>query len=172
MMKHYPRRFLAVLAGVCLLAWISGLLLAPTTLALRLEWPLLWRLPPPARLAVVALHSAAAFALAFVCGARWAQHMQAGWRCRAQRVSGVLTVAALLALAVTALFIFYAGDDALANAAALVHLTAGALLALPLVWHGLHRQRRAGLACGPARRYGMYAHRSVPLRHSQASGSL
>jgi predicted lysophospholipase L1 biosynthesis ABC-type transport system permease subunit len=141
-MKNYPRGFLLALLVVCLLAWIGGVLLAPTTLALRLEWPLPWRLPAPARLAVAALHTAAAFALAFLCGALWARHMRRGWRCRRQRASGMLMSAILLVLAVTALFIFYAGDDALAHAAALIHLGAGLLLALPLAWHGLRPRRR------------------------------
>jgi uncharacterized SAM-binding protein YcdF (DUF218 family) len=141
-MKGYPRRFLLALLLVCALAWVSGLLLAPTTLALRAEWALPWRLSAPARLAVAALHTTAAFALVFLCGALWARHMRDGWHNRCQRASGVATGASLLALTVTALFIFYAGDDAWANAAAFVHLTLGALLALPLLWHGLRPRWR------------------------------
>jgi hypothetical protein len=136
-MSGYPRGFLLALALVCALVWVSGALLAPTTLALRADWSWLWRLPGPARLAAAALHTTAAFGLIFLCGALWARHMRNGWHNRRQRASGLVAGAALLVLALTALFIFYASDDAWANAAALIHLLIGALLAVLLLWHGL-----------------------------------
>ena len=147
-MRGYPRRFVLALALVCALVWVSGLLLAPTTLALRAAWPLPWRLPASARLGTAALHTAAAFALVFFCGALWVQHMRGGWHNRRQRVSGAAAGAVLFVLVVSALFIFYAGDDAWANAAALTHLTVGALLALLLPWHALRGKRRARHAPG------------------------
>ena len=147
-MRGYPRRFLPLLLGAIALAWVSGMLLAPTTLVLRAGWPLPWRLAPGARLGVAALHAAAAFAMLFLCGALWSLHMRIGWRRRGQRRSGASMALLQLVLALTALAIYYAGDDTIANAGALLHLGAGVLLALPLAWHW----RRAHVGRRTARR--------------------
>jgi Na+/proline symporter len=53
-------------------------------------------------------------------------------------VLGVL----LLALAASAVIIYYAGDEAVGAAAAFLHLGLGVLLVLPFGWHWLRGRRR------------------------------
>ncbi len=134
-MKGYPRRFRRALIGTVALAWLSGLLLAPTTLALRADLPLPWRLASGSRVGMAAFHGGTAFVLLFLCGALWAVHMRAGWHRHRQRASGAIVAGLMLLLAVTALVLYYAGEDAVANAAAAAHLAAGTLLVLPFAWH-------------------------------------
>jgi hypothetical protein len=144
-MKGYPPHFRRVLLWVLAACFLSGLLLVPTTLAQRAEWPVPW-LPSPwpavSRVWLAAAHAFAAFALLWFAGALWAVHMRAGWRRRRQRVSGALLVIGLGLLTLTALLLYYAGDDQLAMWAALVHMAVGLLLALPMAWHGWWRWGR------------------------------
>ncbi|MCA0242137.1 MAG: hypothetical protein LCI02_14900 [Proteobacteria bacterium] len=147
-MRPYPRGFKPLLLTVMSVLMASGLALAPTTLALRAGWALPWRAGGGARLALVALHAAAGFALLLFLGALWAVHMRSGWRSRRQRFSGALLGGGALLLALSALGVYYLGDEQAAAVAGLGHLLLG-LLALPLfLWHWLrgrrhrHRPRR------------------------------
>ncbi len=141
-MRGYPRRFAALLLGTLATAFVTGLLLAPTTLALRAEWDMPWRLGGGGRTAAAALHAAAAFALMAFAGALWAVHMRRGWHLPRQRRSGVMLASAVGLLAATALLLYYAGDERLALGAALVHLGVGLGGALPMAWHLWWRRRR------------------------------
>ena len=85
---------------------------------------------------LAALHAAGGFALLLPMGALWSVHMRSGWRRRQQRASGLL-----LRLALTALGVYYAGEESLGTAAALLHLGLDALLAAPFGWHWVHGQR-------------------------------
>ena len=142
-MKGYPRGFVAPLWMTIAAAWVSGMLLAPTTLALRSGVELPWRLAAAARVGVVTLHVAAAFGLVFICGALWSVHMRAGWRQGRQRATGTAMAGLIAALAATGVAVLYAGSERLADGAALLHLGAGAALVAPLAWHrALARSRR------------------------------
>lgn len=140
-MKGYPRWFLRALIAAVLLIFISGGLLAPTTLVLRADIDMA-RLPGGARIALAALHAASGFAMAMLVGALWAVHMRSGWRRHRQRGSGLLLVAVLVLLALSAVGIYYLGDDTLGALAAFLHLGLGLALAGPLGWHWV-RGRRA-----------------------------
>lgn len=140
-MIGYPRWFVPALLAAMLLMLLTGVLLAPTTLALRLDWAVSWRLPGAARVLTAALHAAGGFALLLQMGALWSMHMRSGWRRRQQRASGLLLGLLLLGLALTALGVYYAGDESLGTAAALLHLGLGALLAVPFGWHWMHGRR-------------------------------
>lgn len=141
-MRGYPRRFAALLLGTLATAFVTGLLLAPTTLALRAEWEMPWRLGGGARTAAAALHAAAAFGLMGFSGALWAVHMRRGWHLPRQRHSGLALASAVGLLAATALVLYYAGDERLALGAALVHLGVGLGGTLPLAWHLWWRRQR------------------------------
>jgi heme A synthase len=144
-MTNYPKWFVPALVGTLLLMFASGMLLAPTTLTMRAEWDLPWRLPGNARVPVAALHAAGGFVSMLLIGALWSVHMRSGWRRRKQRVSGTVLGGLLLLLAATALAVYYVGDDTLGSAAAVAHLILGLALAVPFAWHwarGRKRRRR------------------------------
>jgi hypothetical protein len=144
--KGYPRWFEPTLLGVVTVVFLSGCLLLPTTLEMRAEWRLGWRLAPDARLWVAAAHAAVAFLFLLVMGSLWSVHMRAGWRRHRERVSGMLLVLCLLWLALSALGVYYLADEAWARVAGLGHLVIGVLVVLPFTWHGVmgwrHRRRR------------------------------
>jgi hypothetical protein len=147
-MKDYPRNFLPTLLGVFTAAGLTGLLLGPTTLVLRAEWALPWRLGGGGRLVTVLLHVAAAWLLIFLAGALWSLHMRRGWRGRRRRGSGASLASLLGVLALSALGVSYAGDDALTNAAAYLHLGAGLALLGLLLRHALRGRRLRPLTGG------------------------
>lgn len=140
-MKGYPRRFLSVLVAAMLLVLATGLLLAPTALAMRADIALPWRLPGGARVAVAALHAIGGFAMMALAGAIWSVHMRSGWRRRKHRGSGLTLAVALPALAASAIALYYAGDDGLGALAALLHLAVGVLLTGQFGWHWMRGQR-------------------------------
>lgn len=148
-MKGYPRWFKPVLLGGAVLVYVSGVLLAPTTLEMRADWPMAWRLASGARVGMAAAHAGLAFVFVLLMGALWSVHMRAGWRRHRQRVSGVLVVLCLVWLMFSAVGVYYLADEGWANAVGLGHLGVGVLLLLPFLWHtivGWHRRR-------PARRH-------------------
>jgi hypothetical protein len=152
--RGYPRGFRTALWGVCALLLATGLLLAPTTLQLRLDWPLPWRLAAQARTGVAALHAAASLAMLVLAGALWSLHMRSGWRRGRQRRSGALLVAGLAGLTATALGVYYLGEAGSADLVALAHLGLG-LAVVPLLalhtWRGRRLARAAAhlAALGP-----------------------
>ena len=144
-MKGYPSWFVSALLGGLLLVFVSGCLLAPTTLVMRLDAELAWRLPGAGRVLVAALHAGAGLAVIMLLGSLWTVHMRANWRRGRQRTSGAALGAMLLLLAASAVGVYYLGDDALGTAAALLHLGVGVALAVPFGWHWM-LARRAGAA--------------------------
>jgi hypothetical protein len=136
-MKGYPRWFEPALLGVVSAVYLSGCLLLPTTLEMRADWRLGWRLAPEARLLVAAAHAAAAFLFLLVMGSLWSVHMRAGWRRHRQRGSGLLLVGCLLWLALTALGVYYLADETWAKVAGLGHLVVGLVVLLPFLWHAI-----------------------------------
>jgi uncharacterized membrane protein len=134
-MKGYPRWFLPGLLITLLLVLVSGALLIPTTLVMRLEMALAWRLPGDARILTAAAHAAAGFAAMMLLGSLWSVHMRAGWRRRRHRISGSLTGVLLLLLAVSAVGVYYLGEETAGVAAALVHIGLGLVLLAPFGWH-------------------------------------
>jgi hypothetical protein len=142
-MKGYPPRFLPVLWTVCALLLASGLLLLPTTLALRFGWTLPWRLPGDARIATAAMHAAVSFAVLGIAGALWSIHMRAGWRRHRQRATGAALVAGLGGLTLSAVGVYYLGESGAADTAALIHVLLGLGLVPPFAIHALGARRHA-----------------------------
>jgi len=140
-MTNYPKWFLPALLWTLLLMFASGLLLAPTTLAMRTELEVAWRLPGAGRIAVAALHAAGGFALMLLMGALWSVHMRSGWRRRKQRLSGVLLGSWLIVLTLSAVAVYYVGEDTLGRLAALTHLVLGLALLVPFLVHWLRGRR-------------------------------
>jgi hypothetical protein len=134
-LKGYPRWFLPFLVATLLLLLASGLLLAPTTLLMRADIALEWRLPAPGRVGIAALHTVAGFAAMLLIGALWSVHMRSGWRRNRHRGSGLALALLLVLLCASAAAIFYLADETLGALAALLHLAAGIVLIAQFGWH-------------------------------------
>lgn len=154
-MKGYPRWFLPTLVATLLLILVSGLLLAPTTLMMRAELMVVWRLPGAVRMVMAALHAVGGFAAMLLIGAVWSVHMRSGWRRYKHRASGLTLAMMLVVLCSSAVAIYYLVDEKLAAFTALLHLAVGMGLAVQFAWHWVrgrrsHRQREHAFAA-PAR---------------------
>lgn len=144
-MNNYPAWFRPGLLVALALLLLSGLLLAPTTLLLRADLDIGWRLDGGGRVWAAAAHALAGMGLCFALGALWAVHMRSGWRRRRQRRSGGLLAASFCVLSLSAVGVYYLGDEAWANAAAVGHLGIGLAASAAFGWHwwrGKHRRRR------------------------------
>lgn len=141
-MKGYPRWILPALLVTLAAMLASGLLLAPGTLVTRAEIDIAWMLPSNGRLATAALHASCGFLLMLFVGALWSIHMRAGWRKHRRRFSGLALALLMPALALTAVGIYYFGDETLAAVAALTHLGLGLALAGVFGWHWFSRAQR------------------------------
>jgi hypothetical protein len=158
-MKGYPKWFLPGLTCTLLLMLATGVLLAPTTLAMRADIALPWRLPGSSRIFCAAAHASGGLALMLFVGALWSMHMRSGWRRGKQRGSGLILVTLCLILAASAVVVYYAGEENLGVAAALLHLGAGLVLVGPFGWHWWHGRQVKRSA----------AHDDVSLRESRLS---
>lgn len=136
-MKGYPRWFEPALLATTSFAFTTGCLLVPTTLALRADWSVGWRLSAGARSPMVAAHAALAFFFLIAIGALWSVHMRAGWRRHRQRTSGLMLVLMLLWLGVSGVGVYYLVDESWANAAGITHAAVGLVLAVPFLWHAI-----------------------------------
>ncbi len=137
-MRGYPKWFLPGVIGTLMLIFVTGMLLAPTTLAMRAEINVPLRLPGSSRVLCAAMHAAGGFMLMLVVGALWSVHIRSGWRRRQQRGSGLFLSVLLMTLAASAIVVYYAGDESFGGAAALFHLGAGLMLLGPFGWHWWH----------------------------------
>jgi hypothetical protein len=130
----------AVLAAL----FLTGLLLAPGALEMRLEWELPWRLVPRLRLPIAAAHAVLALLGLFALGALSALHVRAGLRRERNLTTGLALLLSFAVLALSAVGIYYLGDEKLGVWASAVHLVIGLLVALPLALHvAIARRLRA-----------------------------
>ena len=101
--------------------------------------------PGPAEPWLLALHGATAFAALWLCGWVWAVHVRPWWRNGHRRSSGVLLSAAIGLLIASGYLLYYASDDALRHAVAVVHWVVGlALGAITIVHVARGRRYRNG----------------------------
>lgn len=134
-MKGYPKSFKSMLYGVSLATLLTGVLLVPTFLDLRLELDVPWRLPFDMRLPVVAGHVIAALWLLMLFGASWTVHMRHGWRIRQNLGSGFSLVGGMLLLGLTGVGIYYFGDEDLSLWSSMGHTLIGIIAPLFLFYH-------------------------------------
>ena len=146
-MAGYPRGFFQFLLLVFIVLAVTGLLLLPNTLMMRFDWDVPVRLVGGGwRLATAALHCAFAFVIMVLVGALAGIHMRLGWRRRQNILSGFGQVLLFAVLVVTAVGIFYLGDEALSRWSSGIHVVVGFVLIVVAFWHGesgrrLHRRR-------------------------------
>lgn len=110
-MRGYPKWFYRFLLLSFMFLTVSGLLLIPNALDMRLDWDVKWHLNGAVRLVVVTLHATLAFLIVSQLGALWSVHMRIGWRHHKNLKSGLGLVAILLGLVLTGIGIYYAGED-------------------------------------------------------------
>lgn len=134
-MSGYPKGFYSVLMIVGIALFVTGLLLVPTLLTMRLDIGVPWRLETDQRTITAAVHLITAFVLVAAVGALWAVHMQRGWRMKRNRVTGSLLIATLIGLGLTGAGIYYFGDESLSKWSSLVHAMLGVVIVLVLWWH-------------------------------------
>ena len=134
-MKPYPGWFKRLLMLVASALWLTGLLLTPTLLMMRTDMDVAWQLASGQRIGVAATHAGAAMLALMMVGSLWTVHMRAGWRKRRQRASGAILCVGTAALALTALVLYYSGDESVAAIAAWIHVGVGVALLLPFGWH-------------------------------------
>lgn len=87
------------------------------------------------------LHGVAAYAFLVVAGTIIPVHIGLGWTLRRNRKSGMTFASICLVLSLTALGLYYVGDEVLRDWASVVHWVVG-LAALPaLVFHAINGRR-------------------------------
>lgn len=125
-MKGYPRWFSRTfITLIMLLVSLSGCLLVPSLLEMRLEWEEIWTPLKDYRTLVVATHTLSGILIMMVLGALWSIHMRVGWRAKEKRTSGSLSVLAFLLVAISSIGILYFGDEMLSLGSSLVHTALG-----------------------------------------------
>jgi len=133
----YPRYFypLLVLAFVALGA--SGVLLLPHMLTMRMDWDAPFQVAGDVRLASAAVHCAVAFVAVFLLGELASLHIRSGWRRRRNLASGATLVALFVSLCLSAVGVYYFGDENLSRWSSMIHSAAGLLLVVVVLWHGV-----------------------------------
>jgi hypothetical protein len=140
----YPRAFYPFLVLVQLALLASGLLLVPSLLTFRLALDSPLHIAGELRLGGAALHCLLGFITLILVGALASIHMRAGWVRKANRASGLTLNGCLALLALSAVGIYYFGDESYSLWSSLTHSIAGVLWPLVLVYHGVqgYRYRR------------------------------
>lgn len=133
-MRGYPKWFYRFIIWSFALLTVTGFLLIPNALDMRLDWDVKWHLPGAIRLATVALHATMAFIVISQLGALWSVHMRIGWRHHKNLKTGLGLVAILAGLLITGLGIYYAGED-WSVPASTAHIIIGLFIPIILVLH-------------------------------------
>lgn len=149
-MPAYPRGFLTTLWFTLVLVFVTGIVLIPGALELRLDLAVPARLPGGSRIVAAAAHALGAFLLLVVIGALIPLHIRSGLRRRTSIVTGITLLALLAILAISALAIYYVSAETLSAWSSVVHLIAGLAMAVPLTVHAvkgrrIRKQRTLGL---------------------------
>ena len=135
-MKGYPKWFsVTMITTLMSLLMITGYLLAPTTLELKLQWVMPWRLSVEHRTLMAAAHAVMALVIFSLMGALWTLHMRQEWRRGESRFSGVGMVVSLVLLGLTGVGIYYFGDEKLSQVSSLSHLGLGIWLSIVYFAH-------------------------------------
>lgn len=144
-MNGYPVSFRTLLHLTVLALVVTGLLLTPGALEMRLEWSMPWSLDGGQRVWAAASHALSFFLILLLIGALWTVHMRAGWLRRENILSGAALLGGFALLAISGLGLYYAGDESLGRIALTGHLIAGLGMPVLLAIHiigAVHAQTR------------------------------
>jgi len=139
--KGYHPGFRRLVIGTVIALIATGLLLAPTTLDMRLQWEMPWRLPGEARVWTAALHTLVSYLMLCLLGILWMVHMRAGWRRRRNHWSGIAMVTLMSVLTLTGVGIFYLGEARASVVASTAHLALGLGIPFLFLYHYLNGRR-------------------------------
>jgi hypothetical protein len=146
-LSSYPRWFFSLLISVLLALLSSGLLLIPSMMEMRLDLAAPFAVDGGLRVGSAALHTTAAFLTMILVGALSIVHMRMGWRRHLNRISGLALLLFLAVLLLSAVGMFYFGDEAFSRVSSIVHTLAGFALTVLFLWHLEHGRRiRAALS--------------------------
>lgn len=134
-MNGYPQHFYRWFMWIAVLVWITGLLLASSTLEIHFEYTLPWQLNEVLKHHTTTIHAVLAFTLLWLFGAIWTIHVRSGWRKKMNRKSGMLLMLTFVIIIFSGLGIYYLGDERLASFTALSHLSVGCLFPVLLITH-------------------------------------
>lgn len=139
-MNGYPKWFTKNwIHTIFTLSFVSGALLLPTFLVLKLEWDLPWRLSVDQRDWIVVLHVVMGFVVFTLLGALSSIHMRMGFRKKSKRFSGVALILFILGLAATGLGVLYTGDEQLSLRWGVLHALFGGTMILIYGCHLLQK---------------------------------
>lgn len=144
-MKGYPAYFRKFLCCVLAALALSGIVIIPVALEMRLEWDAPWAVSGGLRIALHALHATAAFLALFIVGALWSVHIRAGWIRRENWRSGIAMLLLVAVLLASAIGMYYAGEERAGQLSVIVHLLAGLLVPVIFAAHLVgvrHAERR------------------------------
>lgn len=97
--------------------------------------------PHPLQPWVLRAHALFAFATMWLGGWLWVVHIAPNWRRGHRRASGIVTVAALLALIASGYLLYYVADDRWRLSVSTLHWAIGLLAIAPVLVHLLHDRR-------------------------------
>ena len=138
-MKAYPKWFPGFIIVTMSILFLTGFLLTPTTLDLRLEWDMPWRLTSDQRLYTVALHVAFSYVMLCLFGAIWRIHILVGMKLKQKVYSGLSLTGIMIALTITGVGIFYLGNDTASIFASVTHLLLGIIILFFFIYHILKK---------------------------------
>ena len=141
-MKGYPRWFsVRFVVLVMMLVFVTGALLIPTALEMRVDIEVPWRLKGAQQVIGTAVHVAAGGFSLLLLGALWSFHMRQGWQKKLRRMSGILLTGFFGVLSASALSILYSGNETALSISSFVHMAGGGVVGLFFVAHALPKPR-------------------------------
>lgn len=147
-MKAYPRNFLTWFWTLLALIAITGLVLLPGMLALRLEWDVPDRWLPSGRVLWAAAHGLLAFLTLLLFGSLLPLHVRHGLRQRKNRGTGIALLFVLPVLILTGWGIYYLSNEDAARWTSEIHVLIAVPISVLVGWHAwrarrIHRESRS-----------------------------
>jgi cation transport ATPase len=143
--KAYPRGFLKVFWWTQTLLAISGALLLPGMLALRLEWDVPLTVLLDSRVLLAAAHGLLAFVALLVLGALLPIHVRHGLRQHKNKRSGITLLCVFAVLTITGWGIYYLADEQWSLWTSVLHVLTALIVVCALPVHVVlaRRSRRS-----------------------------
>jgi len=141
--KAYPQGFLRVFWWVLGLLALSGVALLPNMMQVRFDWDVPFQFPLGSHVWIASLHALFAFATLALFGSLIPIHVRNGLRAKRQLKTGIALLVIAVGLPLTALGIYYLGNDTLSSVASAMHVVIGLGAALVLTAHVVVARRNA-----------------------------
>lgn len=137
-MKGYPQWFSKnLIHSVLFITFVSGLILLPTTLEMKLAWTVPWRATEGYRISTTAIHLLAGFFVCSILGALSTLHMRSGWIRKEKRWSGAMLTSLCILLILSSIGILYSGNESVSFVSSLTHSTIGIIISVIYLIHTL-----------------------------------